>query len=1323
MRVNEGGSTRATGTGDSGASSAAAAAERAARAAQLAAEAAARAAAEAARAQAAQAAQAQARAEAAARQAQEALKLAQAALAEAKKKNAPKAELTRAEQAVKQATTFAQQAATSARNAGNRATHASSFVPANTPQVPAQRQTPAGPPGVTPGYTREQAAKDATELYRATKGGLTGWGTDEAAIFKTLDKRTPGDIALIRQSFREHYKEDLDSVLRKELGGDELTRVNNILSGNKGNASAAAIQEQTGFFGDKDAIVNTLRDASPTERQAIARSFQQMYGKDHPNLRAATPEEFMKQALGPRLDAAQRTQLNSLLDTTRASTPEQVTQLEAGAARSKVHDALQGFFGADSDKVFDTLKNLPPEQKKVLLADAALQSELRGKLSKEDYARARGLMEDNPAAASAAQINSATQGWFGADESAILDVLKSTKPEDMPALKAEFQKQTGRSLESEVKGWGGADTQVGLRYLNPPAANDTLGQAQAAAEQLHRAMDGAGTDEAALREVLGDKSKTQINDITAAYRDLYKRDLRSDLTSELGGRDKFEIVDQMYDLGAIDPKAPDAAKQQVDRLRAQQQFEQSGGLGIIDTLQNVTKGESDSERLERNLTAAETAISTGDTAAAQRRTTYATDDVKDLQETKDSTADMAATAAVAVVTTAAVVATGGAATPLAIAGYAALGATTRVATQAYFKGDSLGMDGVAQQAVVGAVEGGTVVIPLPKGLGGAGATAATETVEQVAKQTVGQRLRSTAIQGAWEGGVGGALGGATDQSLQSETWKNGLLPGLQQVGQRAVVDGTVGTVFGAGGGVAMDGVMQGASRLTTPREVPVLTNPALDGGTVHVRYGEGRVRIEAGPNATPAQIQAHMETARTLQKYEGPLGQVRQLKDRVNQALTGQPGYGTQGFESQLEVKKLNAIIKDLEAVQQRIDTRLQKLNGSGQAPTAAQREVMEREIADLRSQLDTHAAQVGSLAPARGYVAAEQLSKGKTEALNRGYPTTEAEGLPKDHFWVENENGQLYLQRNSVESGPRKLYEPSGREAEGVFGDFTDAPLGYIEPKFPAGVTREEAFDALGGNNPKSPFGAWVKSLEAEGLIKDKQELVGMLRESPGGLSFGTVRHELKDQYSDQLLSRMTDPARLRATPAYAEALKVTQNPEQALVAASHTEMLRITRELGPADKGALAQRWYQSTFESTRKGVTEVSVSKQAAADLGITFTGDRRIDVLEPGTVRELKNVSTRFGEREHDQLMDLVKLYGKTLDGTDTPIEQVVETFVDPRGVVANSKFLHDMFDGSGGQYLKVEVFKADGTTLVIDANNRGILNQSQAELEKTLGITK
>ncbi|NPC78776.1 hypothetical protein HPC49_11045, partial [Pyxidicoccus fallax] len=169
--------------------------------------------------------------------------------------------------------------------------------------------------------------------------------------------------------------------------------------------------------------------------------------------------------------------------------------------------------------------------------------------------------------------------------------------------------------------------------------------------------------------------------------------------------------------------------------------------------------------------------------------------------------------------------------------------------------------------------------------------------------------------------------------------------------------------------------------------VPVVRNPELPGRTTHVRYDDGRVRIEAGPDATPEDIQAHMETARVLQRYEGAVGKVRQLIDKVKQALTGMPGYGTQGFESRLEVQKLNNILKSLQATQAQLDSDIRGATGANTPRTDAQRAELERRIASVENQLRTHAAQVDSLARGNGYVAEHDDRTPPTTANGRPLP------------------------------------------------------------------------------------------------------------------------------------------------------------------------------------------------------------------------------------------------------------------------------------------------------------------------------------------------
>ncbi|NPD27732.1 hypothetical protein [Corallococcus exiguus] len=175
------------------------------------------------------------------------------------------------------------------------------------------------------------------------------------------------------------------------------------------------------------------------------------------------------------------------------------------------------------------------------------------------------------------------------------------------------------------------------------------------------------------------------------------------------------------------------------------------------------------------------------------------------------------------------------------------------------------------------------------------------------------------------------------------------------------------------------------------RPVPVVRNPELPGRTTHVRYDNGKVRIDAGPDATDKDIQAHMETARVLQRYEGAVGKVRQLIDKVKQVLTGMPGYGSQGFESRLEVQKLSNILKSMEATQAQLNRDIAGATGSAMPQTAVQRAELERRISSVENQLRKHASQMDSLTSGRGYVAVEDTSGGNQKASTAPPKTIDA--------------------------------------------------------------------------------------------------------------------------------------------------------------------------------------------------------------------------------------------------------------------------------------------------------------------------------------------
>ncbi|WP_404364629.1 annexin [Corallococcus coralloides] len=837
------------------------------------------------------------------------------------------------------------------------------------PPAPPAPQAPAPAPAA-PAYTQAQADKDASALREAMDGGLTGWGTDEDKIFKTLEGKTPEQIAMIRQSYQDHYGKNLDAKIRDELGGSDLQRAEGLLQGNGAKSDAVNLQsEMDSVFGSNEDMLKILEKRSPSERHAIAQQYADMHGGTPAGQK---PEDVLLARMSREMDGAQLERARSMLDAGQASTPAEATALETRALKAGLEEDMAGW-GTDEGRIFERLERATPEQRALLAQDEGLKAKLKDELSTEEYDRAVGLMQGNPAQADAARLREAMGGFFGADESGVRDILQGKTPEQVNAIKAEYQKQTGQSLDAQVRKWDGGDRDVTLRMLNPPAADDAKGQAEASAERLFLAMDGMGTDEDAIRSELSGKSKAELDTIAAAYQQKYGKDLRAELDGELDGRDELELLKQDYDLGAIDPNDPHAAQERVRRLREVQANESGFGVDLLDGIQHLTKGESDNDILDRNLGRADQAIATGDTQRANTLTGYATEDVKALQSAKDSLAETSATVAVVAATTVAVVATGGAATPLAIAGYAAVGATTRAVTYAAIQGDAAGAQDLSRQALIGAVEGGTAVIPVGKGataVAGGTRVAATQATEAVARTAVRETaegtVRTAIKQGIKEGAYGGAAGGAMDAATQSETWKDGALTGVSRVATRAVTDGTVGAVTG---GVVSGGLAKGAD-LIKPREIPVIHNPDLPGNTTKVRYDNGQVRIEAGPHATPADIAAHQETARLLQKYEGPTGQIRQLKDRVQQALTRTPGYGTQGFESKLEVQKLKNILGGLEAAQKRIDDSIAGMSGKPTAATVAERAALQRDIANVEFQIEFHAKRLDSLAPGTGSVA-----------------------------------------------------------------------------------------------------------------------------------------------------------------------------------------------------------------------------------------------------------------------------------------------------------------------------------------------------------------
>jgi hypothetical protein len=162
--------------------------------------------------------------------------------------------------------------------------------------------------------------------------------------------------------------------------------------------------------------------------------------------------------------------------------------------------------------------------------------------------------------------------------------------------------------------------------------------------------------------------------------------------------------------------------------------------------------------------------------------------------------------------------------------------------------------------------------------------------------------------------------------------------------------------------------------------VMVVEDPTLTGSETRVRYADGVVRIEVGPEAGPMEVRGHLATAQRVERFRGPIGSVRKLLSRIGSWLRIQPGYGTKGFEAREEIQKLEGIREQLETMRADLEGTASDL--SNESPMSAQQ--IEEKLASVNDQIAKHAEQIDSYEKGRGYIAAE--ATGREKAAKAGF-------------------------------------------------------------------------------------------------------------------------------------------------------------------------------------------------------------------------------------------------------------------------------------------------------------------------------------------------
>jgi ppGpp synthetase/RelA/SpoT-type nucleotidyltranferase len=631
-------------------------------------------------------------------------------------------------------------------------------------------------------------------------GGLTGWGTDEAQLLAALKGLSPAEAKLLKEVYAKRFNMELEKDISSELSGADLAQARAALQGDRAVEKAAALHRAMDGLGtDEDAIIATLSSLKAEERVKVAQAYKQAYGVD--------------------LDTALRSELSG-------DDLQRVTALREGkpltAAAVELHQAMSGL-GTDEAAINAVMKRYSPEEMKAVaqeyqqLYGVALHNDLKGELSGNELAESTALMRGDTVAAKVARLRGAMDG-LGTSEETIFSVLDGTTAAERESLKTAFQAQTGTSLEQALGSeLSGSDLERAKALLAHGKLSDV--------EKLRFAVQGLGTDEATIKDVLRDRSKEEVALLKKEYEARYGESLESRLHDELGGSDEFRANQALKGR----PTTVDEALKNLQELDA---FERSGLLsGVIGTFSQ------EDDRIQQQLDAARSSIAAAkkdgvvtaeERASIEQTLRFAEGNIDVYVETRDAIADTGATVAAVAGSTAVVIGTGGLATPGVIAMAAAAGGVSYAGTKYAIQGRGYDGENLASDIGIGAVEG--AVTALTAGT----ATAVKNAAQQGAKQAV-----TTASKSAVRETLVESAGATAQDAMRPDTWAGGAAAGVATLAVSAASTAVTSGVFHRVGEVQPPKMRDEAvvtktvNTITAGQEArhplsPRLDNPTLD---------------------------------------------------------------------------------------------------------------------------------------------------------------------------------------------------------------------------------------------------------------------------------------------------------------------------------------------------------------------------------------------------------------------------------------------------------------------------------------------------------------
>uniref|UniRef100_A0A8C8VQ76 Annexin n=1 Tax=Pelusios castaneus TaxID=367368 RepID=A0A8C8VQ76_9SAUR len=345
----------------------------------------------------------------------------------------------------------------------------------------------------------EQDAKDLLEA------GDLKWGTDEAQFIYILGNRSKQHLRLVFDEYLKISGKSIEESIRGELSGDFEKLMLAVVKCIRSTPEyfAERLYKAMKGLGTKDnTLIRIMVSRSEIDMLDIREVFRTKYEKSlHSMIKDDTSGEYKK--------------------------------------------ALLKLCGGDDDAAGEFFPEAAQVAYRMWELSAVAKVELRGTVRP-----AADFNADDDAKV----LRKAMKG-LGTDEGAIIDVITQRSNAQRQEILRTYKSHFGRDLMADLKSeLSGTLAKLILGLMMTPAQFD--------AKQLKKAMEGAGTDESILIEILATRGNREIQAINEAYRAAFHKSLEDALSSDTSGHFKRILVSLA--LGNRDEGGEDLARAHED---------------------------------------------------------------------------------------------------------------------------------------------------------------------------------------------------------------------------------------------------------------------------------------------------------------------------------------------------------------------------------------------------------------------------------------------------------------------------------------------------------------------------------------------------------------------------------------------------------------------------------------------------------------------------------------------------------------------------------------------------------------------------------------